>query len=68
MGMQRHLKCAGIFTRLHLRDNKSRYLGDIPLVVDYLVETAARYPEFSTLGDWLQRMIIPRVESFRDNA
>lgn len=68
MGMQRHLKCAGIFSRLHLRDNKPRYLADIPLVVDYLVEAAARYPEFSNLGDWLQRMIVPRVASFKDHA
>ncbi|KZZ07289.1 aminoglycoside phosphotransferase, partial [Oleiphilus sp. HI0078] len=30
MGMQRHLKAAGIFARLSLRDGKHGYLNDIP--------------------------------------
>ncbi len=61
MGMQRHLKCAGIFSRLNIRDNKPRYLGDIPLVFSYLQEVAHTYPEFATFGDWLDERIAPSV-------
>ena len=63
MGAQRHLKCAGIFSRLNLRDGKSKYLADIPLVVDYLVEVSCLYPELSELGDWLMKDVQPRLKS-----
>lgn len=49
MGMQRHLKVLGIFARLHYRDGKSGYLRDMPLVLDYVRATAARYAEFGPL-------------------
>lgn len=62
MGAQRHLKCAGIFSRLNLRDDKPGYLPDIPLVIDYLVEVAELYPELEDLGRWLTREIKPRLE------
>ena len=62
MGMQRHLKCAGIFSRLNLRDGKSRYLADIPLVVDYIVETSAYYPELASFGVWLKQRIVPVLD------
>lgn len=38
MGLQRHLKVLGVFARLHLRDQKSGYLDDLPLVVEYVRE------------------------------
>ncbi len=67
MGMQRHLKCAGIFSRLSIRDGKHGYLDDIPLVLGYLSETAASYPEFAGFGDWLEDTVLPRMggEVFR---
>ena len=37
MGIQRHLKVAGIFARLSHRDGKDRYLNDIPLTLRYLL-------------------------------
>lgn len=37
MGVQRHLKVLGIFVRLAQRDGKSRYLADIPKVMDDLL-------------------------------
>jgi aminoglycoside/choline kinase family phosphotransferase len=61
MGFQRHLKCAGIFSRLNLRDGKPGYLGDIPLVVDYLQEVAGLYEELMTFGVWLEREIKPAM-------
>ncbi len=38
MGAQRHLKAAGIFARLHHRDNKDGYLKDIPRTLSYIGE------------------------------
>ncbi|NOY67704.1 MAG: phosphotransferase, partial [Gammaproteobacteria bacterium] len=37
MGVQRHLKAAGIFARLNYRDNKPGYLADIPRTVGYII-------------------------------
>ena len=48
MGIQRHLKVAGIFSRLKIRDGKSRYLDDIPLTLAYLQQVSAL--EASTTG------------------
>ena len=48
MGIQRHLKVAGIFSRLNIRDGKSRYLDDIPLTLGYLQQVSAL--EVSTAG------------------
>ena len=49
MGIQRHLKVAGIFARLHLRDGKSGYLADLPLTMRYLKEATALYPDLAAL-------------------
>jgi hypothetical protein len=49
MGLQRHLKVAGIFARLTLRDGKPRYLADAPRFIDYLRATAHRYRELGPL-------------------
>jgi len=62
MGAQRHLKCAGIFSRLHLRDGKPGYLADIPLVIAYLVEVAGFYPRLETFGSWLHDVVLPQLE------
>ncbi len=43
MALQRHLKILGIFCRLHYRDGKSIYMGDLPTVLDYVRKTANRY-------------------------
>lgn len=45
MGAQRHIKVLGIFARLYHRDGKDGYLKDMPLVMDYLKNTCARYVE-----------------------
>eukprot|EP01034_Spumella_vulgaris_P005328 gene5328-6799_t len=43
MGLQRHLKVAGIFARLTLRDDKPKYLADAPRFLHYIRSTANRY-------------------------
>jgi aminoglycoside/choline kinase family phosphotransferase len=54
MGLQRHIKVLGIFSRLFLRDGKDGYLKDIPLVRKYTIETASRYEETKALAEFLK--------------
>ena len=49
MGLQRHLKVAGIFARLTLRDGKPKYLADAPRFIAYIRATAHRYRELAPL-------------------
>ncbi|MBV8620165.1 MAG: phosphotransferase [Curvibacter sp.] len=49
MGLQRHLKVAGIFARLTLRDGKPRYLADTPRFIAYIRSTAHRYRPLAPL-------------------
>ncbi|MBJ6136707.1 aminoglycoside phosphotransferase family protein [Marinobacter litoralis] len=63
MGMQRHLKAAGIFARLAIRDGKTGYLGDIPRTVSYLRDASARQPALRHFHEWLCGTVIPAIES-----
>ncbi len=49
MGLQRHLKVAGIFARLTLRDGKPKYLADAPRFIHYIRRTCDRYRELGPL-------------------
>lgn len=49
MGLQRHLKVAGIFARLTLRDGKPQYLADSPRFIGYIWATCNRYVELKPL-------------------
>jgi len=49
MGLQRHLKVAGIFARLTLRDGKPKYLADTPRFIAYIRATCGRYMELKPL-------------------
>ncbi|ABM20581.1 aminoglycoside phosphotransferase [Marinobacter sp. C1S70] len=62
MGMQRHLKAAGIFARLAIRDGKTGYLADIPRTVSYLRDASARQPAFRHFHEWLCSTVIPAIE------
>ena len=63
MGMQRHLKAAGIFARLNHRDGKPGYLGDIPRTLGYVIEVAARYDELSAFGEFVEAAVMDRFDS-----
>lgn len=63
MGVQRHLKAAGIFARLHHRDGKSGYLNDIPRTLRYISETAPQYGELSFLSDLIENRVLPSMET-----
>ena len=45
MGLQRHIKVLGIFSRLNLRDGKDGYLKDIPRTLNYVVRACERHPD-----------------------
>jgi aminoglycoside/choline kinase family phosphotransferase len=61
MGMQRHLKAIGIFSRLHIRDNKSGYLKDIPRTLNYVTAVCAAYPELADFGRFLHEQVLPKL-------
>ena len=56
MGLQRHLKVAGIFARLTLRDGKPKYLADAPRFMAYIRATANRYRQLGPLLTMLDQI------------
>ena len=60
MGLQRHIKVLGVFARLHLRDSKDGYLKDIPLVLDYTLKAARKYPQTQALAKLLEELTCER--------
>ena len=59
MGLQRHIKVLGIFSRLALRDSKRGYLKDIPLVAHYCLEASGKYPQAQAFNGWFRQQILP---------
>lgn len=59
MGLQRHLKAIGIFSRLDLRDDKPGYLADIPRTMGYVADVCNAYPELAEFNAFLQQQILP---------
>jgi aminoglycoside/choline kinase family phosphotransferase len=57
MGVQRHLKAAGIFARLKHRDGKPGYIADIPRTLGYVSEVCASYPELAQVGELAGRVV-----------
>ncbi|MDI9240607.1 phosphotransferase [Lysobacter sp. LF1] len=62
LGVQRHLKILGIFSRLHYRDGKTKYLPDAPRFITYLDEVLPRYRELEPLREVLDARIRPAME------
>ncbi len=56
MGMQRHIKVLGVFSRLHIRDKKNGYLKDMPLTLKYVIDTADRYSETKEFANLLKNL------------
>lgn len=65
MGLQRHIKVLGTFARLALRDGKTAYLHDLPLVLSYVAEILARYAPrehaIACFYDWYLDEIAPAI-------
>jgi len=62
MGLQRHIKVLGIFCRLFLRDGKQRYLADLPVVMQYVMDVAARHPEMADFLAWFRAGPVPAMQ------
>jgi N-acetylmuramate 1-kinase len=58
IGLQRHIKVLGIFARLWYRDGKSGYLGDLPRTLDYVRDSARRYPELREFSHWVEERLV----------
>jgi aminoglycoside/choline kinase family phosphotransferase len=67
-GLQRHLKVLGIFCRLWYRDGKREYLVDLPLTLDYVRGTAARYAELRRFSAWVEATLVPGLEAANARA
>lgn len=61
MGIQRHLKAIGIFSRLNIRDSKPGYLDDIPRTLNYILEVAPGYAELSGFHLLLRDKVRPEL-------
>lgn len=67
MGLQRHLKVAGIFARLTLRDGKPKYLADTHRFIHYIYSTCSRYRELKPLLRLIEKIediTVPGVYTF----
>jgi aminoglycoside/choline kinase family phosphotransferase len=62
MGVQRHLKAAGIFCRLNHRDGKAGFLEDIPRTLSYIVDLGPRYTELGFLVELIEQRVLPGLE------
>lgn len=61
MGVQRHLKAAGIFARLNHRDGKRSYIADIPRTLSYIVELGPQYAELQLLVGLIEDRVLPAL-------
>ena len=64
-GLQRHLRVLGVFSRLHLSHQKSTYLADLPLVVEYVREAlalmACSHSSVADFRDWFESDLMPAI-------
>lgn len=60
-GIQRHLKAAGIFTRLLQRDGKAGYLDNIQPTLQYILDVSQKHESFQWLASWIENDIMPKV-------
>lgn len=65
MGLQRHLKVLGTFSRLNLRDGKTGYLNDLPLVLRYVQEVLKAHSSDSKAMEdfqqWFRHQMLPLI-------
>jgi len=59
VGLQRHIKVLGIFTRLWYRDGKPGFLADLPRVLDYTLDVTGAEPSLAEFDDFLRRRVVP---------
>ena len=57
MGVQRHLKAIGIFSRLKYRDGKDNYILDIPRTINYVSRTAKNHSFLDPLYQFIHQYV-----------
>tara|TARA_Y100001935_G_C17304006_1_gene511085 strand:+ start:1891 stop:2877 length:987 start_codon:yes stop_codon:yes gene_type:complete len=62
MGIQRHLKAIGIFSRLYYRDGKGDYLKDIPRVLEYVLNISNKWEKLKGLNIFLEKNVFPKLK------
>ena len=60
VGLQRHFKAIGIFSRLNYRDNKITFMQDIPRTYKYVDEVVNKYTELTSVKKMLNDMGIKK--------
>ena len=60
VGLQRHFKAIGIFSRLNYRDNKIIFMQDIPRTYKYIDEVINKYTELTSVKEMLNEMNIKK--------
>lgn len=68
MGAQRHIKVAGIFSRLYHRDGKDGYLADIPRTLGYLLQEAKATSRLQAFHQWLEARVVPALQAIDPQA
>ncbi len=63
MGVQRHLKAAGIFARLKHRDGKHGYIKDIPRTLAYIQALESDIPELGFLCGLIEDVVLPGLDA-----
>ena len=58
-GMQRHLKAAGIFARLQLRDGRASHLKDIAPALRRAAAVGRAWPALREFADWIEAHALP---------
>ncbi len=60
LGLQRHLKCLGLFVRLAHESHQHHYLSALPRTAQYAARVAAAYPEAEIVSALLSRCPVER--------
>ncbi len=59
LGVQRHLKALGIFTRLNYLYGKPNYLNDVPRTLNYVLQVSEDHPELKKFHQFLLQNFPP---------
>ena len=63
IGLQRHIKIIGIFSRLAIRDGKTQYLNDIPRVLHYTLDALTRIELYHDVYQLFTKKLQPLFEN-----
>ena len=63
VGLQRHLKNLGVFSRLYYRDLKDEYLNNIPALLKYVLTTCEQYKELQEVSTFFTKTIVPKLSN-----